>query len=386
MTNHRTKSVLWFILRLSLCGAALAYVFSRTDFHDTVTIQDQPKKTVRLVSLRQDTALVVLNGAETAVPISVVEKEKEGAPVIHWGLVSLARHCNWKLLLLAIALFGIQPLLQIVRFQWMLRLQKIAVDWPTAGAVCFVGNFYNYVIPGTTGGDLVRAGYLMRSSPNRHGALAAILLDRVTGMAGLFGLAALAGLLLPAEQPIVRHAAAVSGLITLGMIVGFMLVTGWPAIGRLLHRLPLGSHLRQFYEAVSVDRRGWPRLAAAVILTIILQSGSMAAFSVAAVALGMAPAWSTYFVCLPVSQVIAAIPIAPQGLGQLEAAMIALLAGQVGSSAQVLGLAFAMRIMGLLWALPGGVLPFLWRGAQLADQVGHQTGCRIEAAASETRR
>lgn len=359
MTDHRLKSVIWIVVRVLLCAGALTYVFSRTSFHDTVLVAGDPKP-VRLVSMQGSTATVVMDGTSKQVPVESLDKGTDGRPSVHWGLVSLARHSNGALLLLAIALFGIQPLLQVVRLRWMLHLQKVVTDWSTAAAVCFIGNFYCYVIPGTTGGDLVRAGYLMRGQSNRHGALAAILLDRVTGLAGMFALAAIAGLLLPVHQPIVRKVAMASGLMVLLMVVGFVCVTGWPAVGRLLHRLPLGTHLRQFYEAVSVERDGWPRLGASILLTVLLQSGSMAAFSVAAVALGMQPAWSTYFVCLPISLVAAAIPIVPMGLGTMEAAMIALLAGRAGSPAQVVGLAFAMRIIGLLWALPGGLLPFVW--------------------------
>ena len=108
-------------------------------------------------------------------------------------------------------------------------------------------------------------------------------------------------------------------------------------------------------------------LLAAVGLTMVLQAGAMAAFSVAAVALGMEPAWQQYFVCLPVALVVAAIPIVPMGAGTLEAAMIFLLAGHAGSVSQVVGLAFAMRILGLIWALPGGLVPLLQRsGARTA--------------------
>ncbi len=137
------------------------------------------------------------------------------------------------------------------------------------------------------------------------------------------------------------------------------MVTGWRWVTVLLGRLPLGNHLQGLYEAVSAGRRGWPILLASVALTVILQAGAMASFSVAAVALGLQPAWQQYFVCLPVALVIAAIPIVPMGAGTLEAAMIFLLAEHVGSVSQVVGLAFAMRIIGLVWALPGGVVPLL---------------------------
>lgn len=356
--NPRLKRWLWLWLRLALCAAALTYVFARTDFHDKAWLAGQ-NTPVRLIALDAGSARVLQDGGVRSVPIDDLQRDTDGELRITWGLGSLALRSNKPLLLLAILVYGALPLLQVVRFRWMLGLQDISIDWSAATGICFMGNFYNYVFPGTTGGDIVRAGYLMRHHINRHGALVAILLDRLAGLAGLLALAGLAGVLIPIEQPAVRYVAGISLLVFAAMVIGFAAITGWQWVGRLLSRLPLGSHLQQLYEAASIGKRRWPVLLAAVALTIVLQSGAMAAFGLAAVALGMQPAWQQYFVCLPIALVVAAIPIVPMGAGTLEAAMIVLLAGQVGSASQVVGLAFATRILGLIWALPGGLVPLL---------------------------
>jgi glycosyltransferase 2 family protein len=361
--DSRLKHRLWTLLRLALCVAALGYVFSRTDFRDKVWLKghDVP---VRLVYLDSVRAEVIQAGRPASLRLDELQATDDGRPKVSWGLVSLASRSNKGLFLLGLLLYGVQPLLQVVRFRWMLRLQNLQIDWPAAVSICFQGHFYSYVIPGTTGGDLVRAAYLMRNNANRHGGLVAIALDRLTGMAGMFALAGLAGLLIPIQQPTVRYAARVSLLVFACMVCGFAAVTGWQWVTRLLGRLPLGTHLQQFYDAASAGKRGWAVLLAAVALTMVLQAGAMVSFSFAAVALGMQPAWQQYFVCIPVALVIAAIPIVPMGVGTLEAAMIALLAqaGHVGSVSQVVGLALAMRIMGLIWALPGGLVPLLRPG------------------------
>jgi uncharacterized membrane protein YbhN (UPF0104 family) len=350
------------LLRLALCAAAVTYVISRTDFHDSVWLKGQDAP-VRLVSLEDGEARVLDVGQVRIVPVDQLQAVDDGSPRINLGLASLASRSDKGLFLLAIVVFGVQPLLQVVRFRWMLGLQDICVPWRVAAGLCFMGNFYNYVMPGTTGGDVVRAGYLVRNQINWHGALVAIVLDRLTGMAGLFALAGLVGLVLPIEHPAARYAARASFVIFACMVGGFAAVTGWKWVARLLGRLPLGGHLQQLYEAASAGRRGWPVLLASVGLTMVLQAGAMASFSIAAVALGMEPAWRQYFVCLPVALVVAAIPIVPMGAGTLEAAMIFLLAGHTGSVSQVVGLAFAMRILGLIWALPGGLVPLLQRAA-----------------------
>ncbi len=356
--HPRVKRWIWTLLRLALCAAALTYVVSRTSLHDMVWLQGQ-ETPVRLIGLHGDSAEVVLTAGPRTVPLDQLQTNPDRTPRISWGLASLASRSDKAMLLAAVAVYGLLPLLQVVRFRWMLALQDIHLGWLAALRICFLGHFYSYVIPGTTGGDLVRAGYLMRNHVNRHGALVAILLDRLTGLAGMFALAGVVGLLVPVANPTVRYAARVSVVALACMVGGFAAVTGWGWMTRLLGRLPLGSHLQQLYEAASAGRRGWPVLLASVGLTMVLQSAAMAAFSIVAVALGMAPAWQQYFVCLPVALVIAAVPIVPMGAGTQEAAMVFLLAGQVGSVSQVVGLALVMRLIGLTWALPGGLVPLL---------------------------
>lgn len=362
------KHRLWSLLRLALCVGALAYVFSHTDFRDKVWLKGQDAP-IRLVSLDAGSARILEQGEQRSVPLDQLQTADDGRPRVSWGLVSLASRSNKSLFLLGLLIYGVQPLLQVVRFRWMLRLQNLRIDWPATASICFVGNFYGYVIPGTTGGDLIRAAYLIRNSDNRHGGVVAILLDRLTGMAGMFALAGVAGLLIPIQQPAVRYAARVSLVFFACMVCGFAAITGWQWVTRLLGRLPLGTHLQQLYDAASAGKRGWPVLLAAVGLTMVLQAGAMVSFSLAAVALGMQPAWQQYFVCIPVALVIAAIPIVPMGVGTLEAAMISLLAlaGHAGSVSQVVGLAFAMRMFGLVWALPGGLVPLLRQGAPAAS-------------------
>jgi uncharacterized membrane protein YbhN (UPF0104 family) len=361
--DARARHWLWILLRLALCGAAITYVISRTNLYDKVWLKGQSTP-VRLLGLDASSARIYEAGQVRTVPVDRLQVAADGRPRVSWGLASLASRSNRHLLLLALAIFGVQPLLQIVRFRWMLRLQNLAISWSSAAAICFVGSFYSCMMLGTTGGDIVRAAYLMRDRLSRHAGLVAIALDRLTGMAGMFLLAGVAGLVVPIQDPTVRYVARLSLVMFAGMVVAFAAITGWQWVTRFLGRLPLGEHLQQLYDAASAGRRGWPILLAAVTLTVVLQTGSMVSFSVAAVGLGMQPVWQQYFVCLPAALVVAAIPIVPMGAGTLEAAMVFLLAGRAGSVGQVVGLAFAMRIIGLTWALPGAMV-FLLRPASL---------------------
>jgi len=361
VSRARNRSILWLLVRLGVCVGALGYVLAQTEWYDTAWLKDSDVP-VRLVRAEGDSAEIIADGQRRTVPLDRLGRNPDGSLRLRFGLRSLWGRSHKGLLLIGLALYGLQPTLQVIRFKWMLRLQQVPVRWRDAAALCWVGNFYSFVIPGTTGGDVVRAAYLVRNTSALHRAVVAIGLDRLTGLAGLLALATLVGFGLPAPQPVVRRAAWLSLGMLAAMIAGFFLATGYEGVGRWLSRLPFARHLERFHAALSAAKDRWKILAAAAALTIVLQSGTLSAFSVAAIALGMEPIWQQYFVCLPIALVVAAVPVVPMGLGTLEATMVLLLAGRAGTVSQVLALAVAMRVMGLLWALPGGLLPLVWSG------------------------
>ncbi len=58
----------------------------------------------------------------------------------------------------------------------------------------FIGNLFNLIIPGAVGGDLIKAGYLVKMKIDNTRAIASMVIDRILGLLGLFLLAGLAGI------------------------------------------------------------------------------------------------------------------------------------------------------------------------------------------------
>jgi hypothetical protein len=89
---------------------------------------------------------------------------------------------------------------------------------------------------------------------------------------------------------------------------------------------------------------------------MVLQLIAMTAFQAIVFALRMpwdtARAWD-YYVFLGCGTVVAVLPITPQGVGTVEAFYKQFLVGDGVTVSQILCLAMAVRLLMLLWALPG---------------------------------
>lgn len=99
---------------------------------------------------------------------------------------------NWPWLLSAFLLMLPPYLLVSYRFWRVLRIQGIRVDFRLALRWTMIGSFFDVAMPSSSGGDVVKAGYIARhvGAGMRVRAVMAVAFDRVLGLIGLFLLAA----------------------------------------------------------------------------------------------------------------------------------------------------------------------------------------------------
>lgn len=105
------------------------------------------------------------------------------------GLILEARNRPTPLLL-AQAFFLVQLLLTFVRWHLLLRAFQVEARFRDVMRLGWIGLLFSQVIPGSTGGDLVKGFYIARESPDRRAeAVLSVVLDRIFGLVGLMILA-----------------------------------------------------------------------------------------------------------------------------------------------------------------------------------------------------
>ena len=259
--------------------------------------------------------------------------------------------------------FGI--LVTSTRWWRLLAAAGCRTGWWNALRLTFLGYFFNIVVPGLTGGDLVKAVLAAKENPGKRAqAAVSVFVDRVIGLFALILLGAAALLWLGPEFAELRLPVLLS---LAGGAAGAALYAAPPLrrlvrFDALVQRLPLGGAIKQVDEAILVySRRLWT-----VALALSLSFANHAAVILAIVALGRAFGETTlgvvrYAAAVSIANTAAALPVAPGGWGLREAAY-AVLFEQLGSTA-TLGLAvsigfglclFAIGLFGgLFLLLPG---------------------------------
>jgi len=394
--HARRKKTLWLILKLVLAAALLAWVLARVHWSDYVVTKAGTTYSVRTVSEADRTAEVAAGPWWRRQPKTLSWDDLQPLPgrreVVRPGFASSLAQMRWGWLAAGVTGFLVCILLVAVRWWMLLRIQRIRLPLRRVIRLTFLGFFFNAVVPGTVGGDLVKAYYVARQTRRKAAALLSIFVDRVLGLTGLavfaVGTTAVilaAGLSRPAEMR--------TPLVLLGMIVAatagaiVFLASARLRRGlrleRLYRRLPIAHQIRAAGQAAErYVRRG--RLlapAAAVMMTAhVFFVGSIALLGAS---LSLDVAWYRYFVYVPLIYIAGSVPLTPGGVGIVEGLYVTFLAADPAVEASpVVALALLARVIPVLWSVPGAVLaitgPRLARAQERKAELGLNGGAAAE--------
>lgn len=387
----QSRKLFFTALRVVVCVVALTWVLYGVSLYDYVELADGER--LRVLDETDTTISVVRDGQEVVYPRDRIAVEEDGSKKISYGLYSALRQSRLKVLLLGLAFFSPVPFLQSLRFVWMLRAQEIHITYWESVKLSFAGNFLNFVAVGTTGGDVVKAYYISLHTDRKTEAVTTVFLDRVVGLSGLLIMVTVVVFLCTRNPELL----ALGGLVlaTLLAVVTGALLLGWPWLRSWLGSLRLVARmhalasespqtastssrppltdippdkvlrslvvwvLNQAQRADRATRRllRHKRLVfGALGATVLLQFIAVSVFVLICYAVGMdfspGRAWD-YYAITASANIVAAVPVSPQGLGTVEATYKHFLLGSHANLSQVLCMAMGVRVLHLLWALPG---------------------------------
>lgn len=230
------------------------------------------------------------------------------------------------------------------RWQLLLQVQKLTLSRWECFKLNLVGLFFNYVMPGGVGGDVVKAFYIVKDHPsNRMGAGMSVLLDRVMGLYAML-LMAIVSLLInfkevslsPQLLMITKSCIAIFILFTLGLMAAFskkFRALGWQA---WLNNFGLGKKLVAAYEAVYSYSHHLGVLGLTVVLSLLAQGMAILLFFWLGQNLGFQEvSMATYFSVVPLGFIVTAVPISPAGVGIGQMAFFFLFNLFMGHESQV---------------------------------------------------
>ncbi len=286
------------------------------------------------------------------------------------GLPTLLRSLRPGLLSAALLVFFAATVVTVVRWRLILRALGVDPGFGDAFRLTFLGLFFNLAVPGLTGGDVVKAIYLGRSSARHEAAFLSVLVDRIVGVLGLALLAT--AVVLPNRD---RFREIATGLV---VVEAAILAAGVVAFagGRRRGILRRGARrsgafwgvIHRTAEALSA-LRGRPRVwAVAVVLSISNHLIASAAWVLCARAVGDSSPPGGYLPLVLVANLLSSVPIAPGGWGVGEA-LYGTLFERYGSTFEAgVALSLTGRLVSTALSLPG--LYFWIGGRRRAREAG----------------
>ena len=306
-------------------------------------------------------------GESTRIPASDVGLDEQG---IHFkpGILTTLAQANGGLLILGLVLIAGMPVIQAWRWWLLMRCRGLDPGYAKAFRLTMVGIFFNFCMPGMTGGDVIKAYYAAKGSGRRTTAVMSVIFDRAAGMFGLVlvaGLAGIAGLLL-LDDPIVLTMT----LIVWGVLLSVSAIAAayfshrmrkLLGIGRLVHRLSPENPLVRIDAAAVAYREHLGSVRTAVLISIPAHLCQILAAAVAGHALGIQTPMGLLIMVLPVVFFAGTMPISYQGLGVMEAVMMALLLDPPMATAnQIVSMLMVARLYIVCLGLVGSL--FVLRG------------------------
>jgi len=279
------------------------------------------------------------------------------------AFASAGRAPGW--LLVGILAFGAALLSGALRWLIILRDLRLPIGGWRAFQLYAIGHFFNVLIPGATGGDIIRATFAATDSPGRQPeAVASILAERLFGLIVLGILAAVVALVRPAffrgstELQLLYYFCLLLGA---GALAGSLLLFGinWEKI------LPQAAESGRWARVVEIVRRLYSaaRICAARPATL----GWTLFFSLTNHVMNIISAWGIgralqlaiglpdYITAIPVVNIVAAVPITPGGAGVRDKIVNILLTGLGVSDENCLALSLMINGVIIIWALLGGI-------------------------------
>lgn len=279
-------------------------------------------------------------------------------PRVDVGISRMVRNARAQWLWLAVLIFPITMLMCAYRWHELLKALDIHLGVGRTFVLTMVGAFYNTFMPGSTGGDVLKAYYVSKVTPHRTRAVMSVLIDRIIG---LIALIILGGTMAATQwgNAECRKIAIASGLIISGTALGLVIFYNrtlhrLSGLDFIIKRLPKQKQVQNAVQVMEIYRARPLLVLWALVVTFPVHMTVVASAMLAGRAFGLPLPWHYYWAIVPVIVLVGALPISPQGAGVMEYFAIKLTETRGATVSQAFALTMSIRVVQIVWNLTGG--------------------------------
>ncbi|MCB9878547.1 MAG: flippase-like domain-containing protein [Planctomycetes bacterium] len=325
------KKRLLGIVKLLLVAGLMWFVLSRVQFEDRLVwlggengAKEIRSEAVEIVGQWQHDPVSYRLATDPTAQVREAERgttDTDGNSLdIRPGFLTYWRNLDPLLFGLGALCFCFTVLIAGARWWWLLRVNGTDVTLGETLRFTWIGVFFNTVVPGATGGDLIKALYIMKRCPgHRMQVTVSVVVDRVLGLGSLAVLGAIAVLF--ALDRYTQVALSIWGVIVgvglLGVVALSRRLREMVRLKWLLHRLPPKlRHLLQLVDrAIFFYRDHTWVITASLLAGVLNHLVAVGCVLMIGLAIGIPIPAYEYLVLVPVINIVTAIPLAPNGWG-----------------------------------------------------------------------
>ncbi len=299
------------------------------------------------------------------------------------NLASIFHRMNLGVFALTLSIFVISQVMVGFRWWLLLRTQSIFINLFAAVRLIFLGLFYNNFMPGSVGGDFLRAWYVTKHTDKRFEAALSVFVDRIIGLLSTLVIAVFFYVFFLRGQAEAVTFTGRSGPFKFlteykGGIIWVVVVLTAVFCGLLLHKrgrvllraawLHIRTHSIRAFEklkgAILIYCSKPLTILVAFGLTVSMQIITITGFWFLGVNLGITAGIKYYYVFFTLTWVLGALPVSFGGAVVVEGTLAYLFIHYAGVEAEAaLALALCQRIVWMLASLPGAAIHLI--GAHL---------------------
>src|SRR5437773_666813 len=276
----------------------------------------------------------------------------------------------------AIAAYVIVEIAAAIRWQILLRVQKIRLNVPRLIGLFVIGMFYNQFLPGGTGGDIIKSYLLLKETAHhKAGALLAVVFDRLIGLVALVTITVTLVTLrfdllwrtpVTVESGFTPHQLlGVLGLLLGVSITGLMIsfiVSGFNLFHLLPHKFPGREKLIEIAAAYHLYARHWFATLLAFGASLVAHLATFTTFLCVAYGFHAGVKLIDFFSVLPIERTLTALPISFAGVGLREQILQIMLSNLCGVPVAIAKLIGSMSFLIILFCCtPGGIVYFFYK-------------------------
>ncbi len=292
------------------------------------------------------------------------------------NLTSIFGQMNLGVFAVTLSIFVIGQVMVGFRWWLLLRTQSIFINLGAAVRLNFLGWFYNNFMPGSVGGDFLRAWYVTKHTDKRFEAALSVFVDRIIGLLSTLIIASFFYILFLRTQANAVTFTGPSGSLKFlaeykRVILLVIVVLTAVFCGLLLHRRSRVLLQTAWFHIRIHSVRAFEKLKNAVFiyyskpltilavfgLTVSLQIITITGFWFLGKNLGITASLKYYYVFFTLTWVLGALPVSIGGAVVVEGILAYLFIHYAGVEAEAaLALALCQRIVWMIASLPGAVI------------------------------